>query len=46
MQPPCVSLFVTVQHPHLASPFLPLSEGDRGRKHFSPPLVGGVRGGG
>src|SRR3990167_3081081 len=43
---------VTV-HPHLnlpPSPFLPLSEGDRGRKpgdnEHSPPLVGGVRGGG
>ena len=43
---------VTV-HPHLnlpPSPFLPLSEGDRGRKlrdnEYSPPLVGGVRGGG
>src|SRR3989339_890470 len=42
---------VTV-HPHLnlpPSPFLPLSEGDRGRKQgdneHSPPLVGGVRGG-
>ena len=40
-------------HPHLdlrPSPFLPLSEGDRGRKQgdneYSPPLVGGVRGGG
>src|SRR3989339_1785580 len=40
-------------HPHLnlpPSPFLPLSEGDRGRKlgdnEYSPPLVGGVRGGG
>ncbi len=32
------------------SPFLPISEGDRGRKlrdsEYSPPLVGGVRGGG
>ena len=43
---------VTV-HPHLnlpPSPFLPLSEGDMGRKlgdnMYSPPLVGGVRGGG
>src|SRR3990167_7823726 len=40
-------------HPPLnlpPSPFLPLSEGDRGRKlgdnAYSPPLVGGVRGGG
>jgi len=40
-------------HTHLnlpPSPFLPLSEGDRGRKlgdnAYSPPLVGGVRGGG
>src|SRR3972149_1893890 len=40
-------------HPHLnlpPSPFLPLSEGDRGRKlgdnEYSPPLVGGGRGGG
>ncbi|HHT9146206.1 MAG TPA: peptidase U32 family protein, partial [Candidatus Wunengus sp. YC61] len=43
---------VTV-HSHLnliPSPFPPLSEGDRGRKlrdnEYSPPLVGGVRGGG
>src|SRR3989337_153274 len=43
---------VTV-HPHLnlpPSPFLPLSEGERGRKlrdnEYSPPLVEGVRGGG
>ena len=36
----CVSILVTVQHPHLTSPspFLPLSEGDRGRK--CPPLAG------
>ncbi|MDO8745838.1 MAG: tetratricopeptide repeat protein [Candidatus Brocadiaceae bacterium] len=40
-------------YPHLnlpSSPFLPLSEGDRGRKlrnnEYSPPLAGGVRGGG
>jgi len=39
---------VIVQHPHLASHPPPLSppEGDRRRKHFSPPHVGGVRGGG
>ena len=43
---------VTV-YPHLnfpTSPFLPLSDGDRVRKlrdnEYSPPLVGGVRGGG
>src|SRR3990167_7088387 len=43
---------VTV-YPHLdlpPSPFLPLSEGDRGGiqgdNEYSPPLVGGVRGGG
>ena len=51
----CVSILVTVQHPHLTSPFLPLSEVDRGRKCpplagaqgveiFPLPLVGGVRG--
>src|SRR3972149_5174043 len=51
INPPLEKGVTVYPHPNLpTSPFLPLSEGDRGRKlrdnEYSPPLVEGVRGGG